>query len=202
MFIEIEGIDGAGKSTQCKLLKEWLDLIGKDSIIVKELDSTDFSKQIRNVLIADIMKDAHAEMFLFLSCKCQVFSQLIRPSMESGKIVIGDRGSGSFISYNSSILGVEKDVLINLLEMCSLGDHPNTTILLDVSVEIAQERIMQKDEQTRFDSVSMDILQKQREKFLELSENYSDWVIIDGAKSIQDIHRIIKDHVVKFMGET
>ncbi len=202
MFIEIEGIDGAGKSTQCQLLKDWLDYIGVESIIVKELDSTDFSKQVRNVLIADIMKDAHAEMFLFLSCKCQVFSQLIRPNMAAGKIVIGDRGSGSFISYNSSILGVEKDVLMNLLEMCSLGDHPNTTILLDVSVEIAQERIGQKNGQTRFDLVGSEILQKQREKFLELAENSMDWATIDGSKSIQDIHQIIKDYVVKFMGET
>lgn len=202
MFIEIEGIDGAGKSTQCKLLNEWLNSIGMESIIVKELDSTDFSKRIRSVLVADIMKDAHAEMFLFLSCKCQVFSQLIRPNMAAGKIVIGDRGSGSFVSYNSSILGMEKNVLMDLLEMCSFGDHPNTTILLNVPVETALERIRKKEGQTRFDLIGPDILKKQREKFLELSEHSSNWVTIDGLMSIQDVHQEIKEHVKKFIGGT
>src|SRR5680860_674228 len=107
MFIEIEGIDGAGKSTQCRLLKDYFDSINLDSKIVKELDSSEFSNQIKSILVADGIKDAQTEMFLFLSCKSQVFSKIINPCLKSGCTIIGDRGSGSFISYNKSTLGMD-----------------------------------------------------------------------------------------------
>jgi len=201
MFFEMEGIDGAGKSTQCDLLKVYFDSLGIDSTIIKELNSTEFSKQVRNILITDMMKDPHAEMFLFLSCKCQVFSQLISPSLEAGRIVIGDRGSGSFISYNSSILGMSRNELESLLKLCSFGHHPDLTILLDVPVEVARERILKKDGQTRFDLVSPDILSKQREKFLELAASSPGWVVIDGTESIQSVESTIRRNITEVMGK-
>lgn len=201
MFFEMEGIDGAGKSTQCELLKAYFDSLGLNSAIIKELNSTEFSKKIRDILVTDIMKDPRAEMFLFLSCKCQVFSQLIRPSLESNQIVIGDRGSGSFISYNSSILGMDKEILQDLIKLCSFGYKPDLTILLDVPVEVAQERILEKDGQTRFDLVGSDILRKQKEKFLEIAASSSDWVVLDGTESIEKIQETIKHKVVPLMGK-
>jgi dTMP kinase len=201
MYFEIEGIDGAGKSTQCRLLKDHFDFLGLDSVIIKELDSTEFSKHIREILITDIMKDARTEMFLFLSCKCQVFSQLIRPSLSSGKIIIGDRGSGSFISYNASILEMDTDILKNLIRLCSLGSEPDLIILLDIPVEVAQKRIAKKDKTTRFDLVDANILAKQREKFLEVAKVSPNWLTIDGTVPIENISALIKHHAMKLMGK-
>ena len=197
MFFEIEGIDGTGKTTQCWLLKEYFYSLGLDSLIIKELDSTEFSREVKKILTSNSAKDARAEMFLFLSCKCQVFSQLIRPSLESGLHIISDRGLGSFMSYNSSILNLELSKLRDLLEFCSLDYKPDLTFLLDIPGEAARERIFQKNEQTRFDLVSMDILTRQREKFLEIAALSPSWLVIDGLKSIKSIQNIIRKQVEK-----
>lgn len=202
MFIEIEGIEGAGKSTQCQLLHEWMTKDGLDSIIVKELVSTSFSKEVRRLLLEDGLKDSKAEMFLFLSCKSQVFSQLIMPYLAQGKHVIGDRGSGSFISYNSSILGLDKDTLIDFLHIAMSGIESTMTVLLDISVETALKRIEMKAEKSRFDMIGETYLSKQRNKFVELSHYFPHWVSIDGSLSVQDVHLEIVKHVERLVRGT
>lgn len=188
MFFEIEGIEGAGKSTQCALLQEWMLQNGFDSIVVKELESTLFGKAVRKLLQENELKDSKAEMFLFLSCKAHVFSQKIMPYLAQGKHVISDRGSGSFISYNSSILGLDKDVLINFLHIAMSGVEPTRTILLDIPLDVAQKRINMKTEKMRFDLIGETYLTKQRNKFVELSNYFPYWFCIDGSLSIQEVH--------------
>lgn len=197
MLIEIEGIEGAGKSTQCLLLNEWMTKNGMSSIVVKELESTSFSKDVRRLLLEDGLKDSKAEMFLFLSCKSQVFSQLIMPYLAQEKHVISDRGSGSFISYNSSILGLGKDTLINFLHIAMSGIESNITILLDIPINIALKRIEMKTEKTRFDMIGETYLTKQRNKFVELAHYFPHWVSVDGTLPIQDVHLEIVKHIEK-----
>lgn len=199
MFLEIEGIEGAGKSTQCLLLNEWMTKKGLDSIVVKELGSTSFSRKVRRILVENGMKDSRAEMFLFLSCKSQVFSQMIMPYLAQSKHVISDRGSGSFISYNSSILGLDKDVLTDLLHVAMSGIRPTLTILLDISVGIAMKRMEIRPEKTRFDMIGEVYLDKQRNRFVELANHLPNWVSIDGSMSISDVHLEIIKHVEKLL---
>jgi dTMP kinase len=197
MFIEIEGIDGAGKSTQCQLLQRWMTEKGLASVVVKELGSTSFGKEVRRLLLEDGLRDGVAEMFLFLSCKAQAFSQLIMPSLVQGKSVISDRGSGSFVSYNSSILGLDKETLVNLLRIAMSGVEPTKTILLDIPVEIALERVEMKDKKTRFDMIGKENLIKQRNKFMELAHYFPYWTSIDGSLPIQEVHLEIVRNIEK-----
>ena len=199
MFLEIEGIEGAGKTTQCLLLNEWMTKKGLDSIVVKELGSTSFSKKVRRILVENGMKDSRAEMFLFLSCKSQVFSQMIMPYLAQSKHVISDRGSGSFISYNSSILGLDKDILTDFLNVAMSGIRPTLTILPDIPVEIAMKRIETRPEKTRFDMIGEVYLDKQRNKFVELANHLPNWVSIDGLMPISDVHLEIIKHVEKLL---
>jgi len=166
-----------------------------DSVVVKELDSTFFGKEVRKLLQEDGLKDGKAEMFLFLSCKSQVFSQIIMPHLAQGKHVISDRGSGSFISYNSSILGLSKSILTDFLHIAMSGIEPSITILLDISIETALERIEMKSEKTRFDMIGETYLTKQRNKFVELALHFPHWVSIDGSLPIQDVHLEIVKHI-------
>lgn len=199
MFLEIEGIEGAGKTTQCILLHDWMIKNGMKVVVIKELGSTSFGKDVKKLLLEDGLKDGRAEMFLFLSCKAQVFSQIIMPQLAQEKHVISDRGSGSFISYNSSILGLDKDTLINFLHIAMSGIEPNLTILLDISVDMAMKRIEEKSEKTRFDMIGETYLAKQRNKFVELSHHFPHWSCIDGSLSIQEVHIQIIKQIEMFM---
>ena len=103
MFITIEGMDGSGKSTQIKLLQEYLTKKGLDFIITKEPGGTDVGKEIRKLLLEgkkDI--DPLSEAMLFFADRRLHVEQVIKPALESGKIVISDRFADSTYAFQKS----------------------------------------------------------------------------------------------------
>lgn len=189
MIIEIEGIDGVGKTTQCELLKTWLQQQGRNAIVVKDLESTELGRGIRKVLISNESRPLEVELFSFLACKSQLFSQVIIPTISSNGIVICDRGIGSFVSYFES-LGFSQPFLFNAIELAINGLRPKVTFLLDVVVEEATRRKANKREQSKFDLMGNEFFRKQREVFLSLSEKFS-WVVVDGLLPIEETHSLI-----------
>lgn len=198
MIIEIEGIDGVGKTTQCELLRIWLTSTGKSTIIVKDLESTDIGNGIRDVLVRNVTRPTEVEMFAFLACKSQLFSEVILPFERSGGIVICDRGIGSFLSYFASS-GYTQSFLNGAIEIAINGERPDLTILIDVSVEVARQRKAQKFSQSKFDLMSDEFFTKQRSTFLELSQ-HPKWRVIDGTLSISEISETIKQYIGEMVG--
>ena len=190
MFIQIEGIDGAGKTTQCELLKHWFELRGQEAVLVKELGSTALGRQVHRILTGNEPPDAKTEMFLFLACKAEAFSQIIVPSLAKGKIVITDRGSGSFIAYNSIRAGVDPAQLTSLLQAATLGIEPDLTCLLDMPVRVAMKRSRKKSVTSKFD-FDRPYLLKQKRKMNELARLHKNWVSIDATKSADEVHLAI-----------
>lgn len=193
MIIEIEGVDGVGKTTQCELLKEYLQQQGKDVIVVKDLGSTELGRGIRKVLTSGESRPPEVELFSFLACKAQLFSQVIVPFISSNGIVICDRGVGSFVSYFES-LGFSRSFLLNAITLAINGLRPKLTLLLDVDIEEAAHRKDKKLEQSKFDLMSNEFFRKQREVFLDLSKEAS-WVVVDGSLSVEGISALISHHV-------
>jgi dTMP kinase len=193
MFIQIEGIDGVGKTTQSILLREWMVVNSMPVVIVKELESTNLGKRIKEILVQGTLNIGTAEMFLFLASKAQAFSEIILPTLARGESVIADRGNGSFISYNAS-LGIDKQMLIYLLDTVNLGVVPDLTVLLDMSATIAKKRIESRTRKTRFDLINETQMERQRYQFLSLAEILPNWVIINGDIEKEAIHqRIVQE---------
>jgi len=190
MFVQIEGIDGSGKTTQSKLLRDWMVANNMPTIIVKELESTALGRKIKETLTQSLMNTVNAEMFLFLASKAQVFSEIILPALAKGKSVIADRGNGSFISYNAS-LGVDRQMIIHLLDTVNLGTIPDITILLDLPATKAKKRLASREVKSRFDFVNEAQMEKQRYQFLSLSETLPNWTIIDGSLEKEVINQKI-----------
>lgn len=192
MLIEIEGIDGAGKTTQVVLLKKWLELSGKEIILVKELETTDLGRLIKEVIVSPKIKTHELEeMFLFLASKAHLISQYIIPSIQSGKIVVGDRGQGSFISYHSDLLEFREEEILQLLKFATQGIYPEITIFIDTPVEIALERLQYKSENSKFDNVGKMRIVRQRDSFLRLARTMPNWFIVDGSLQIKELHLMI-----------
>lgn len=195
MFIQIEGVDGVGKTTQCILLRDWLLIHNIPTIIVKELSSTDLGKKVREILLQGKSNDVVAEMFLFLASKAQVFSEIILPHQAKGECVIADRGSGSFISYNIS-MGAERELLTDLLNVANFGVVPDLTILLDLPEEAIKERIESRTEKSRFDLLDETHIKRQRQQFLLLARSLPNWIIVDGSLEKEVIHKQIVQEVL------
>lgn len=193
MIIEIEGIDGVGKTTQCELLKARLQQQGRNAIIVKDLESTELGRGIKEVLVSSASRPPEVELFSFLACKSQLFSQIVIPTIADGGIVICDRGVGSFVSYFESV-GFSKPFLLHAIGLAINGLRPNITILLDVTVEEATRRKANKSEQSKFDLMGLEFFKRQRSAFLALSASPS-WVVIDGSLSIEDTRELVARYV-------
>lgn len=195
MFIQIEGIDGAGKTTQANLLKKWMVAHNMPVTIVKELESTNLGKTIKKMLLQETESTATAEMLLFLASKAQAFSEIIVPTLEKGCSVIADRGNGSFVSYNAS-LGIKKEMLMFLINTVNRGIIPDITILIDVPVASAKKRMASRIQKTRFDLINDAQMEEQRHHFLSLAENQPNWIIVNGDADRRSIsQRIVKEIV-------
>lgn len=189
MIVEIEGIDGVGKTTQCALLRARLQQQGRKAVVVKDLENTELGKGIKNVLVRNESRPPEVELFSFLACKSQLYSRVIIPIVSDGGIVICDRGIGSFISYFEAI-GFPRLFLLNAIDLVINGLRPDITILLDVSVKEAVRRKAKKPVQSKFDLMGDDFFHRQRAVFLDLSQA-STWTVVDGLMSIEETHSVI-----------
>lgn len=197
MIIELEGIDGTGKTTQCWLLQKWLTEQGQKAIVVKDLESTELGRSIKKVLIGETARTVSVELFSFLACKGQLFSEIIKPASERGEIIICDRGIGSFLSY-FLIHGYSKEFLDELLVMISEQNIVTYTILLDMKVKDAMLRKSTVLNPSKFDQMGEVFFEKQKKIFHKFAKD-SSWTCIDGSMSMEDIHSKIISKVKGYL---
>lgn len=195
MLIEIEGIDGVGKTTQSNLLKTWIcKETGRKVIVVKDIDNTDIGRSlqkiIRNMKIPPII-----ELFFFLACKYELHHKLIYPFLSEGGVIICDRGIGSFVSYFEAH-GFKREFLFKTALLATNNIKPAVTLLLDVPIEEAIRRNANKKNQSKFDRASKTFLKQQREIFVNLAQLKS-WATIKGCKTIEQTHLIIRELLSK-----
>lgn len=188
MLVEIDGIDGAGKTTQCIKLKEWSVTHGYNPIVVKEPGGQGFGSRIRDVIMSDEPRCELAEMFAFFSAKAQLYAQTILPHLESGGLVIADRGSLSCLSYNLVTTSLELQYLEHLLEVAMIGVRPDLVVLLDLPVDIAMKRVGNRLCKSRFDNKPRDFFLRQRDEFLRLVGGRPNCSVVDASFSVECIH--------------
>jgi dTMP kinase len=190
VIIEIEGIDGVGKTTQCRLLKNWLESRGSRAIVVKDLETTLFGRQIKSILITDSPRSNQAELFAFLCCKSQLFTEVVEQELERGTHVICDRGIGSFLSY-FEVFGFNRELLLQLLSI-AVPNEPVTpvTFLIDLEVREALTRNLSKSAHSKFDGMGTRFFEDQRNVFLDLARA-NRWTVVDGRGSVAEVHEAI-----------
>lgn len=136
-LITFEGSEGCGKSTQSKLLCEFLKRKGYKAVFLREPGSTRISEKIRNILL-DAKNDSitpAAEMLLYMACRAQIVDQKIKPALKAGFIVICDRYLDSTLAYQGYGLGMDTEFIKQIGKFATGGIKPDLTILLDVAVK-------------------------------------------------------------------
>ncbi|ADT83182.1 dTMP kinase [Thermococcus barophilus] len=194
IFIVIEGIDGAGKSTQAKLLAKWFEKRGYNVVLTKEPTDTAFGKLIRKLVltggregIIDGAKISHeAEALLFAADRAEHVKKLIEPSLRTGKVVISDRYFYSSLAYQWA-RGLDLEWLINLNKFAI---RPDLVILLDLPVKESMKRINGRQLKSEFDRIA-ELQKKVRENYLKLVEMFPEMKIVNALASIEDIHNDI-----------
>ena len=193
MFLAFEGADGAGKSTQVKLLAEHFERQGREVVICREPGGTELGEKLRGILLDPGSGDMgpEAEVLLFMAARAQLCSRVIRPALEAGKVVISDRFLWSSVVYQGIVGGLGVEAVLAIGRVATRGLLPDLTVLVDLAPEDSHSGL---DEDDRMESRGLDFQRQVREGFLSLAEEFSDnFALIDGGGSVEQVHgRVIK----------
>ena len=174
MFLTVEGIEGAGKSTFIGLLEDELTRRGVDFLHTREPGGCALGRQIRPLLLDASQKvSARAELFLFLADRAQHVADTIRPAIEAGRWVVCDRYADSTIAYQGYGRGMDPEELQKLNDYATDGLWPDITFLLDLPAEVGLERALARNgregltqSEGRFEAEALAFHQRIREGFL------------------------------------
>jgi dTMP kinase len=191
LFITFEGPDGAGKTTQVRLLEQYLKEKGYKILVTREPGGTPIGEEIRNLLlnINHVEMDALTEMYLYAASRAQHVKQLIRPALEQGEIVLCDRFVDSSIAYQGFGRGLGMDVVEAVNQYALHGIFPHLTLFFNIDPENALKRGRTRPGcSDRLENERMEFHYKVYQGFCILQKKYP-WRIkeIDASKSISEI---------------
>lgn len=205
LFISFEGIDKSGTSTLAKLLVDHLRSSGRDVVPTYEPGSTELGGEIRHLVLdwkpqGEI--NATAEMFLFAADRAQHVNEVIRPSLDAGKVVISDRYFDSTLAYQGYGRGLNLNDLRMIQNVATGGLMPDITIWIDVDLQTARKRgwgtgadRIEKEDEAFF--------QRVRQGFAAGYKSEPDRIFrVDGSQPISHVFEDVKKAVVDRMSAT
>lgn len=190
-FISIEGIEGAGKSTQLAFLESYLKQQGKNVVITREPGGTKLGEQIRELLLVP-REDGMAvdtELLLMFAARAEHIEQVIKPAIQRGDWVISDRFVDATFAYQGGGRGIVENRIEEISAWTLNGLQTDITFLFDLPVEIGQERVVKRNgDIDRFEQEKADFFQKIRSSYLQRAQHEPNRIrVIDASKSINDI---------------
>lgn len=207
-FISFEGGEGAGKSTQVRLLSERLVSLGYQTLLTREPGGSPLGEKIRRYLLEGKVKSYGpiAETLLFYTARLDHLNSLILPNLDKGVWVISDRFADSSRAYQGAASGVD-DGIFDALDRIVIGNNqPELTIIIDMPVEAAMKRVRERQardgiEADRFEAEDLDFHEKLREGFLKIAATHSNrCVIVDGNLSRSAVADLVWQIVLERFG--
>lgn len=191
LFITFEGIDGAGKSTQVAWAEQFLQERGIVSTLTREPGGTALGEKLREILLAkEGVVHGETEALLMFAARRQHLEEVIRPALSRGECVLCDRFSDATFAYQGGGRGVDRKKLAVLESWVHPDLHPNLTILIDISADVARERVARTKSPDRFERESAEFFVRVRAAYIERMQASPDrFLRIDGGRAIVDIQK-------------
>ena len=199
-FITFEGSECCGKSTQSKLLYEYLLQKGCKAVFLREPGGTKVSEDIRQILLDNRNKSitSETELLLYMASRSQTVNEVIKPALELGKIVVCDRFLDSTIVYQGYGLGMDIKFIKSLGKFVTSGIKPDLTILLDLPLERALNGICR--EKDRIENRSFDYHRKVKNGYLMLAKQEPGRIkIVKLAEEKNETQKMIRQLVDKII---
>lgn len=197
LFITFEGPEGSGKSTQLKLLEEWLSGRGHDVLATREPGGTSISEAVRSILLnpANTAMRPVTEILLFSAARAQIVAQVIRPHMERGGIVLCDRYADSTLAYQGYGRGLDLDTLRAITAFATGGLLPHLTVYLDIAIEDGLRR-KSAQEWNRLEDQTLMFHRRVRQGYLEMAAAEQErWLVLDAAQPIAGVQSAIRERL-------
>jgi dTMP kinase len=195
MFVTFEGVDGSGKSTQARLLAEWLEASGHRVLLTREPGGTPVGEAVRKlVLDGDEMTD-WTEAALFAAARAEHVARAIRPALEAGLHVVCDRYLDSSVAYQGIARGLGEGLVRELSLTVTGGLLPERTfvLLVDPAAALARSSSARRD---RIERAADGFMERVDEAYRTLARAEPARIVaLDGARSAEELHEEIREHV-------
>ena len=198
-FVSLDGLDGTGKTTQCRLLAEWLRGRGHEVVQCTDPGSTGLGDEIRSLLLDHSGEiSLSCEALLFMASRAQLTFEVILPALSAGRSIVADRYTLANLVYQGYAGGLPLDKLRAALLLASGGLEPDLTLVLDLPIEVAAAR--RTGPADRVERRTADYHARVRQGFLEEAKRQPQCIrIIDATQSIEAVQRQICDEVASFL---
>ena len=196
LFITLEGIEGSGKSTNIRVINNYLNDKNINYINTREPGGSEVGDQLRNILLNTEKKLSNqTELLLMLADRVNHIETLIQPNLEKGITVISDRFMDSSFAYQGGGRKLDKKMIDSFSKNLSLP-IPDLTLLFDVPVEISLSRVKARGELDRFEQEEIDFHNRIRDAYLELAEqNVNRIQIIDSSQAFKDMLKSVEEKI-------
>ena len=198
-FVSLDGIDGTGKSTQCRLLVDSLNANGIPAIGCADPGGTPVGDELRRILLssrADM--SARAEALLFMASRAELVEKVIRPNLEAGRVVVCDRFITANVVYQGHAGGLSPDDLWSVGRFSTAGLLPDLTLILDLPVDQAAAR--RGRDPDRMEARGVAYLERVRQGFLmEAMRDTERFHVIDASTDVPSLHRQVSALVLSFL---
>ena len=198
LFITLEGGDGSGKSTQSRLLLEWLLEGGHTVVESREPGGTELGIELREIILHRRGYMApRAEALLYAADRAHNIATKVRPALERGEIVLQDRYFDSSVAYQGAGRVLEPTEVRNLSLWAAEGLIPDVTVLLDIDVEAGRARLdTSRTKYDRLEAEQRDFHSRVRESYLELARAEPErFLVIDATLPVEEIAAAIRERV-------
>jgi len=200
-FIAFEGGDGTGKSTQARLLADWLRTDqGHEVVLTREPGATAIGMRLREVLLGHTTElGARAEALLFAADRAHHVDSVIRPALGRGAIVVSDRYSDSSVAYQGAGRELDADEVARLSRWATCGLTPDLTVLLDLDPVVTRARRAKDTERAsedRLESLPEEFHERVRRRFLDLARREPHrYLVLDAGAGIEEVHQRVRQRV-------
>lgn len=199
-LITFEGCEGCGKSTQSRLLKEYLEQNGTEFVAAREPGGTEISEKIRSLILDknNVSMTARTEALLYAAARTQILEETVKPALESGKVVVLDRYFDSSFAYQAYARGLGYDFVAAANSYAIENFTPDVTIFMNVPPENSFRRKGGADEGDRLELEGLAFHKKVYEGYLALLKKFPERIIPFGAKGSKfDTHK----EIVRYLKE-
>ena len=204
-FITFEGIDGSGKSTQLRMLANFLRQAGCDVLLTREPGGTPVGNRLRAALLdAQEEVDPLTELLVFAADRAQHVRRVLRPALASGRVVFSDRYADATAAYQGAGRGFPPELISEIIQLATEGLKPDLTLLFDLSVDDSTARTQRRGNGTqrgdRLDAENPDFHKRVRDAYLQLAQADPQRIkIVNTNQPLELTHERVKKIVVPFL---
>ncbi|GAB5379061.1 MAG: dTMP kinase [Aliiglaciecola sp.] len=194
-FIVIEGLEGAGKSSAISTVKQVLESLGKQVVCTREPGGTPMAECIRDCVKQDWVETVtqEAELLLMYAARVQLLENVIKPNLEKGHWVIGDRHDLSSQAYQGGGRQIATEKMQALSQIALSGFKPDFTLYMDVEPKMGLERARGRGELDRIEQEDISFFERTRTRYLSLAKKDENIVVINSMQNIDAVH----DDIIK-----